>query len=137
MLLAGFVLVIIIIGIQRLIPSVHSNIDSKVGVYLAESCNRQEYEDIALNSLRHTDTSYAHITKQDLTDTNLLKDYLGKVKEMCSAFANNIGLSKTKINDTTWSYRFSFSNEFVNLVEYEVHYFDNQWRFVLPESAYL
>lgn len=102
-------------------------------------CAVKNYEAIALSSLRQDGKSYVLITREEILreKKNSLKDYVGKAESLCKAMANSQQTDKSQLTGDTWQYRFNFSLENVSSAAYKVHYFQGEWRFVLPVSAYL
>jgi hypothetical protein len=108
-------------------------------VKLKALCAVKNYEAIALSSLRPDGKSYALITREEITREkhDPLKDYAGKAESLCKAMANSKRTDKSQLTGDTWQYRFNFSLDNASSATFGVHYFQGEWRFVLPDSAYL
>ena len=101
---------------------------------IKSKCKTENYQEVALRSLRYLNKEYAIITQEDLNDTSILKAYLNKTENLCKLLLSDYELETTQNNNGTWTYRFRFP---WGSMAYGLAYFENQWRFILPESAYL
>ena len=108
-------------------------------IKLKTLCAANDYEAIALTSLKQNGKSYELITPEDITlsKKDPLKDYIEKVSTVCKAITNTKRTDINQQTSDTWQYRFNFSLDSSSSAAYEIHYFQEEWRLVLPEAASL
>lgn len=105
---------------------------------LKNICRNEQYQNIALQSLKYLDGKLSLITSKDLENIDPLKSYLEKTKELCKLLLSNSELQISEETNGMWNYRFIIKPfpEDVS-VGYGLKFFENSWRFILPQSARL
>ncbi|MFH1244488.1 MAG: hypothetical protein V1487_02885 [bacterium] len=92
-------------------------------------CGNDDYQNVALNSLKYMSGNYQLIDNSDIVRTNDDLSYLGAANGLCREITSDSTLMKKKISDTQWEYRYVFSSAISHT--YEITLFNNEWRVVL------
>lgn len=101
-------------------------------------CKKEQYQDLALGSLKRFSDKVSLIESKDLEDPESLQRYLEKTKELCKLLLSNNELQISEVDNDVWNYRFIIKPFPDGISQsYGLMFFDNQYRFILPTSASL
>ncbi len=101
-------------------------------------CKKEQYQSLALGSLKRLNDKVSLIESKDLEDSDPLQRYLEKTKDLCKLLLSNNELQISEVDNDVWNYRF-ITKPFPDGISqsYGLIFFDNQYRFILPTSATL
>jgi len=101
-------------------------------------CARKDHTAVALQSIRKVDNHYELLVNGDLnmgTNTTYLESAATLCSRITSITYSDWAVEKTKKSKDKWNYRYISLNG--NKFVYEIVYFQNDWRFVLQNIAFL
>lgn len=101
-------------------------------------CKKEQYQNLALGSLKRLNDKVSLIESKDLEDPDPLQRYLEKTKDLCKLLLSNNELQISEVDNDVWNYRFIIKPFPDGISQsYGLIFFDNQYRFILPTSASL